>query len=148
MLFEQCAQCQRCCRVDPGYPSLEISLTQKETQQLGSVCIDRSCQHLGSQGCTLDQRKPFSCQLYPLSYNPHQKSFMYDVECPIMPQYVRQLKAPQSEASIHLQAMKTEIDRLTQEDPDFLMNNYAIDVDYFELKKLPTARTDSRRGKS
>ena len=30
MPFEYCAECQRCCHVDTGYPSLEITLTAAE----------------------------------------------------------------------------------------------------------------------
>lgn len=146
MLFDQCAQCQRCCRVDPGYPSLEISLTQKEAKALGSVCIERSCDHLGPQGCQLGTQKPFSCQLYPLSYNPQRQSFWYDTECPIMPAYVAELKDSASEASVHLQAMKRHIEVLEKTDADFLTTNFEIDVDYFDLKRLPVKKSGTRGG--
>lgn len=137
MLFDQCAECQRCCRVDPGFPSLEISLTHQESQRLGSVCIDETCQHLGQQGCTMGNDKPFSCRLYPLSYNPKNKSFWYDVECPLMPNYIDQLSDASSEARAHLAYVTQEIKQLSKIDADFLATNYDIDVDYFELKKLP-----------
>jgi Fe-S-cluster containining protein len=137
VLFDQCAECQRCCRVDPGFPSLEISLTHQESKRLGSVCIDETCQHLGNKGCTMGEDKPFSCRLYPLSYNPKSKNFWYDVECPLMPQYIAQLKDAASEASAHLSFVMQEIQQLSKIDPDFLATNYEIDVDYFELKKLP-----------
>jgi hypothetical protein len=148
VLFDQCAQCQRCCRVDPGYPSLEISLTQAEANKLGSVCIERSCQHLGNKGCELGSDKPFSCQLYPLSYNPQRDAFWYDTECPLMPAYVKQLKDPSSEASLHLDQMKSTIDQLIETDAEFLATNFEIDVDYFELKKLPMKRSVARGDRS
>lgn len=36
MLFDHCAECQRCCNVEPGYPSLEITLTRKEENGLAA----------------------------------------------------------------------------------------------------------------
>ena len=147
MLFDQCAECQRCCRVDPGFDSLEISLTRTESQRLGRVCIDETCQFLGPQGCTAGSDKPFSCSLYPLSCNPHTQNFWYDVECPLMPQYIAQLKDADSEASSHLSFVTQKIKTLTTSDPDFLAANYEIDLDYFELKKLPSPKLNVARVK-
>jgi Fe-S-cluster containining protein len=127
---------------------LEISLTQEEAKSLGSVCIERSCQHLGQHGCELDSKKPFSCQLYPLSYNPKKETFWYDTECPIMPAYVAELKDPNSDASHHLNQMQITIKKLTQTDAEFLATNFEIDVDYFELKKLPVKKSVKRGGQS
>ncbi len=56
-----------------------------------------------------------------------------------MPEYVRQLKDANSEASRHLNSCKKEIFRLEKSDPGFLKNNFEIDSDYFDLKKLPIA---------
>ena len=137
MPFDHCAECRRCCFVEEGYPPLEISLTKKETQSLGGVCIETHCPHLGPAGCTLGETKPFSCKLYPLAYNPQHREFHYDSDCPLMPEYVRQLKDAGSEASRHLADCSKELARLEKTDSGFLKNNFAIDSDYFDLKKLP-----------
>lgn len=121
----------------PGFPALEITLTSKEQHQLGSICIEINCPHLGVSGCTLGPEKPFSCHLYPLVYNPMEKTFHYDTDCPVMPTYIKQLKVPGSEAQSHLQAIKVSINHLESKDPEFLINNFEIDQSYFEIKKLP-----------
>jgi Fe-S-cluster containining protein len=84
MPFDHCAECRRCCFVEAGYPALEITLTKKEKKDLGSVCIETNCVHLGPVGCTLGERKPFSCTLYPLAYNPTRREIYYDTDCPVM----------------------------------------------------------------
>ena len=121
----------------PGFPALEITLTSKEQHQLGSICIEINCPHLGVSGCTLGPDKPFSCHLYPLVYNPMEKTYHYDTDCPVMPTYIKQLKVPGSEAQSHLQAIKVSIEHLESKDPEFLINNFEIDQSYFEIKKLP-----------
>ena len=94
MLFDHCAECQRCCTIDDGHLPLEVSLTRVEKKKLGSVCIERSCEHLGDQGCTMGDDKPFACSLYPLSFDPVRRQFLYDTDCPLMPTYVKQLQQP------------------------------------------------------
>lgn len=137
MPFDHCAECRRCCFVEEGYPPLEISLTKKENKNLGSVCIETNCPHLGPVGCTLGDLKPFSCKLYPLAYNPARREIFFDTDCPVMPEYVRQLKDKTSEASRHLADCTKELARLEKTDSGFLKNNFEIDNDYFDLKKLP-----------
>ena len=137
MPFDHCAECRRCCFVEEGYPPLEISLTEKEHKDLGGVCIETNCPHLGPVGCTLGDRKPFSCKLYPLAYNPARHEFFYDTDCPVMPEYIGQLKDKTSEASRHLADCTKELARLEKTDSGFLKNNFGIDSDYFDLKKLP-----------
>jgi Fe-S-cluster containining protein len=137
MLFELCAQCQRCCHVDPGYPPLEVSLTQAETKHHGRICIESACTHLGPQGCSLGEDKPLSCKLYPLSFEPESRTFHFDVECPLKAPYFEQLADPSSQASAHLSQMVQAIVQLERTDSPFLHSNYAIDADYFELEALP-----------
>ena len=137
MPFEKCAQCQRCCHVDPGFPELEITLTAKEKLKHGQLCMNGNCEHLGPKGCVLGKEKPFSCTLYPLSFNPKSQTFYFDVECPIMPEYVEQLASPKSVASKHLAAMAAGIKKYMKSDSAFLKSNYVVDTSYFELKKLP-----------
>lgn len=137
MLFELCAQCQRCCQVDPGYPPLEVSLTQAETRHYGRICIENSCTHLGPQGCQLADDKPLSCKLYPLSFEPESRTFYFDVECPLKTPYFAQLDDPGSQASRHLAQMADAIRQLEHTDSSFLKTNFAIDADYFELEALP-----------
>jgi hypothetical protein len=36
--------------------------------------------------------KPFGCKLYPLSYNPKNKSFYFDADCPLMDPYIDSLQ--------------------------------------------------------
>jgi len=81
--------------------------------------------------------KPFSCRLYPLSFDPKSRRFSYDSECPIMTTYVEQLHDRDSEASRHLLSIESEILKLEKSDPDFLVRNHEVDVDYFDLIKLP-----------
>ena len=138
MPFDHCAICRRCCFVEAGYPALEITLTKKEKKDLGSVCIESDCLHLGPAGCTLGESRPFSCKLYPLAYNPTRREIYYDTECPVMPEYIRQLEDSASEASKHLAGCKSELIKLEKTDSRFLKNNFEIDSDYFDLKRLPS----------
>jgi hypothetical protein len=85
----------------------------------------------------MKDEKPFSCRLYPLSFDPGSRRFFYDSECPIMTTYVEQLHDNESEASRHLLAIKSEILKLEKSDPQFLARNHEVDVDYFDLIKLP-----------
>ena len=144
MPFEHCSECKRCCNVDPGYAPLEITLTAKETKTYHSICIERHCQYLGKQGCTLGQAKPFSCKMYPLVYRPATQEFLYDTECPVMPKYIDQLKTAGSQANQHLAFIQKEIKALSQNDEDFLERNFGIDEQYFETKKLPLANIPAR----
>ena len=137
MLFDHCAECKRCCTIDDGHPPLEVSLTRLEKKKLGSVCIEKNCEHLGDQGCTMGEDKPFACSLYPLSFDPSRRQFMYDTECPLMPTYIRQLKQVGSEAQAHFSLVQSAILGLERKDPAFLRRNFSIDEDYFDLKKLP-----------
>lgn len=144
MPFEHCSECKRCCNVDPGYAPLEITLTAKETKTYHSICIERHCQYLGKQGCTLGEAKPFSCKMYPLVYRPATQEFLYDTECPVMPKYIGQLKTAGSQANQHLAFIQKEIKALSQNDEDFLERNFGIDEQYFETKKLPLANIPTR----
>jgi Fe-S-cluster containining protein len=148
MPFEHCSECKRCCNVDPGYAPLEITLTAKETKTYHSICIERHCQYLGKQGCTLGQAKPFSCKMYPLVYRPATQEFLYDTECPVMPKYIDQLKTAGSQANQHLAFIQKEIKALSQNDEDFLERNFGIDEQYFETKKLPLANIPTRPTRS
>jgi len=144
MLFDHCAQCQRCCHVDEDYPPLEVTLTRQEKKIYGSVCIETCCEHLGSAGCKLGEAKPVSCKLYPLSYDPQTRSFHFDVECPLMSAYFAQLDNPVSEASLHLSTMSHLIQGLEKTDAAFLLSNHAVDLDYFELEALPARPMEVR----
>lgn len=137
MLFDHCAQCQRCCHTEQGQPPLEITLTKNETAVLGPFCLDGNCQYLGTTGCTLDDKKPLSCSLYPLSYNPQSRQFSFDTECPLMATYFEQLTQPGSEALRHLSKMTDKMQELERVDPEFLQLNHEIDIDYFDLKEIP-----------
>ena len=145
MLFDHCAACQRCCVVDPGSPPLEVTLTASETSRLGSVCIEQQCTHLGPQGCTMGDDKPFGCKLYPLSYNPKNKSFYFDTDCPLMDPYIASLDDESSDASMHLKGAQQVILRLEKTDPDFLKKNHAIDQAYFDLKKITPKKSKSKK---
>jgi len=105
------------------------------------LCIKTNCEHLGSAGCTLGDEKPFSCKLYPLSYNPAKKQLFFDSDCPLMPEYIRQLSIHKSVASLHLDTMMGEIKRLEKSDALFLTTNHAVDADYFSLERLPAIKS-------
>jgi len=145
VLFDHCAECQRCCNVESGYPPLDITLTQTEQKKLGSVCIETRCEHLGPSGCNMGDDKPFGCNLYPLSYNPKNKSFYFDTDCPLMDDYMRDLKVTDSDASMHLSRMHTGIVKLEQSDPQFLLRNHAVDKTYFDLKKIPALHSTTKQ---
>ena len=85
----------------------------------------------------MGEDKPFACSLYPLSFDPSRRQFMYDTECPLMPTYIRQLKQVGSEAQAHFSLVQSAILGLESKDPAFLRRNFSIDADYFDLKKLP-----------
>jgi hypothetical protein len=85
----------------------------------------------------MGEHKPFSCSLYPLSFNPHERRFYFDSECPLLPTYVEQLGDNHSEASQHLTSITREILRLEQDDPGFLLRNHEIDIEYFDLVDIP-----------
>ncbi len=141
MLFDHCAECQRCCHIEAGYPPLEITLTRTEKKKLGSVCIEQQCPHLGPSGCTMGDDKPFGCKLYPLSYNPKNKSFYFDADCPLMDAYMGELTDKDSDAALHLGHAQQVILQLEKTDAPFLKNNHAIDEAYFDLKKIPARLT-------
>lgn len=137
MLFDHCAECKSCCNVDAGYGSLEITLTKAETAVHKQLCIDDQCKHLGKQGCELGEEKPLSCKLYPLSFNPKTKKYYFDAACPLLPEYKRQLKKPDSDASNHLKKMDSLLTQLIATDAAFLKRNHEIDLDFFELTPIP-----------
>ena len=137
MLFDHCAVCQSCCRIDPGYPSLEITLTANEEDKFQSICIENRCPHLGPNGCREGNDKPFGCFLYPLSFNPLTNSFMFDSECPLKPTYFAQLDDPASEASAHLKMARKQITELKKNDQAFLLKNHSVDITHFDLVTLP-----------
>ena len=147
MLFDHCAQCQRCCNVEVGYPPLEITLTATEEKKLGSVCIETQCKHLGPIGCNMGESKPFGCSLYPLSYNPNNKSFYFDTDCPLMDDYLLGLSDIKSDASEHLHKVQQDIARLEKTDPAFLQLNHEVDVEYFDLKRITAVHFKPKQNK-
>ena len=136
MLFDHCAECQSCCHVDAGFGSLEITLTQVEAQVFDHLCIENRCTHLGSQGCKLGDDKPLSCKLYPLSFDHTNKTYYFDAACPLLPEYTRQLKNPDSDAATHLKQMNQLLMQLIDTDEDFLKRNHQVDLDFFDLVPL------------
>ena len=144
MLFDYCSQCQSCCRVEQGYPELEITLSHSERRRVGRLCIETSCDYLGPTGCTLGDDKPFGCQLYPLSYDPKTKHFFFDAACPLMPVYRQQLTDPHSEASAHLSKMTTVIQQFAVDEPSFLRRNFQVDADYFDIEPLLPVQTNQK----
>jgi Fe-S-cluster containining protein len=138
LLFDHCAECQSCCHVDAGYGSLEITLTQTEAAVHQQLCIEDKCTHLGAQGCQLGDDKPLSCKLYPLSFDHEAKKYYFDAACPLLPEYKRQLKNPDSDAAQHMKKMDHLLMQLMDTDTDFLKRNREIDLDFFELMPLAT----------
>jgi hypothetical protein len=140
LLFDHCAECQSCCHVEEGYGTLEITLTQQESKRFRHLCIEDQCEYLGAKGCTLGDQKPLSCKLYPLSFDPDTKKYSFDSDCPLLPEYKRQLKDPQSDASQHMREMnEQQLDRSLVDEP-FLRRNREIDVDFFDLVPVPKPR--------
>jgi len=113
-----------------------VTLTAHETHRLGSICIETQCPHLGPKGCVLGETKPLSCSLYPLAYDPSEDQFYFDTECPLHEDYVAELNDRDSDASRHLASMAAKLRPLRATEPDYLAENFAIDVDYFELEPI------------
>jgi len=114
-----------------------VTLTQSEQHRLGSVCIETQCPHLSSNGCALGDTKPFACSMYPLSYDPHHRQYSLDVECPLALGYLEDFADPETAAGKHLrQAMET-IQHLEISEPGFLLENHAIDSEFFDLQRIP-----------
>ena len=140
LLFDYCAKCQSCCHVEDGYGNLEITLTQKESKRFQKLCIEDQCEHLGTKGCTLGDQKPLSCKLYPLSFDPDTQKYFFDADCPLLPEYKRQLKDPNSDASHHMNEMNAILfDRSVVDEP-FLRRNRKIDVSFFDLVPISKPR--------
>lgn len=64
-----------------------------------------------------------------------------------MPTYIAQLADKSSEASAHLNAITQKIVKLEKTNADFLVDNYEVDIDYFELIKLPHQALPTRSAK-
>ncbi|MFM7697929.1 MAG: hypothetical protein ACKO69_03590 [Limnohabitans sp.] len=122
-------------------------MTATEQEKLGSLCIQTRCDHLGPTGCRMGDHKPFGCNLYPLSYNPNNKSFYFDTDCPLMDDYLHGLSDVGSDASIHLQKARQEIVQLEKIDPAFLQLNHQVDVAYFDLKRITAVHFSPKQNK-
>jgi len=136
LLFDHCAECQSCCHVDPGFGPLEITLTHKETKLFRHLCIEDQCEYLGEKGCQLGDRKPLSCKLYPLSFDPNTQKYSFDAACPLLPEYKRQLKDSNSDASNHMREMNELLRNQEIAGVNFLSRNRDVDVAFFDLVPL------------
>jgi hypothetical protein len=75
--------------------------------------------------------------MYPLSYDPNNRLYSLDVECPLVPDYLEGFVDPETAAGQHLrQAMQT-IQQLEISEPEFLLENHAIDSEFFDLQRIP-----------
>jgi len=73
-----------------------------------------------------------------LSFDHKSNAYYFDAGCPLLPEYKRQLKNPDSEASQHLKEMDHLLQQLIHTDEDFLKRNREVDLDFFELTSLAT----------
>ena len=64
-----------------------------------------------------------------------------------MPTYIAQLADKGSEASAHLHFITQKIVKLEKANADFLVDNHEVDIDYFELIKLPHQALPTRSAK-
>jgi hypothetical protein len=71
-----------------------------------------------------------------LSFDHKANAYYFDTDCPLLPEYQRQLKSPDSEASKHLKEMDHLLQQLIHTDEDFLKRNREVDLDFFELTPL------------
>jgi hypothetical protein len=75
--------------------------------------------------------------MYPLSYDPRHRQYSLDVECPLALGYLEDFADPETAAGKHLrQAMET-IQQLEISEPGFLLENHAIDSEFFDLQRIP-----------
>lgn len=69
-LFNECKTCKKCCHAKGS--DIVIPLTFKEQASFGTKEItikkDTVCQYFGTFGCTLNDKKPLVCQMFPLIY--------------------------------------------------------------------------------
>ncbi len=100
------------------------------------ICIKSRCPHLNDAGCSLGKLKPFGCDLYPLAYDPNERQFYFDRECPLFDTYVNQLSDAKAEASQHLARMQVAVARLERIDRRYLQQNFVVDCSYFDLVPL------------
>ncbi len=114
-------------------------MTAVEQLSMQPICIESRCPHLNDAGCSLGKSKPFGCDLYPLAYDPSERQFHFDRECPLLDTYVEQLSDAKTEASQHLARMKKAVTRLERVDRNYLQQNFAVDRDYFDLIPLGRA---------
>lgn len=75
--------------------------------------------------------------MYPLSYDPHHRVFSLDVECPLVPEYLAHFDDPETAAGKHLRQAMHTIHQLEISEPGFLVENHAIDSEYFDLQRIP-----------
>ena len=95
----------------------------------------------------MGEDKPFGCTLYPLSYNPNNKSFYFDTDCPLMDDYMEGLSDKDSDAHKHLIKVNDIIIQLEKTDPAFLQVNHAVDVSYFDLKRITAVHFTPKQNK-
>ncbi len=95
----------------------------------------------------MGESKPIGCSLYPLSYNPNNKSFYFDTDCPLMDDYLLGLSDIKSDASEHLHKVQQDIARLEKTDPAFLQLNHEVDVEYFDLKRITAVHFKPKQNK-
>ena len=95
----------------------------------------------------MGEDKPFGCTLYPLSYNPNNKSFYFDTDCPLMDDYMDGLSDKDSDAHQHLIKVNDIIIQLEKTDPAFLQLNHAVDVSYFDLKRITAVHFTPKQNK-
>lgn len=68
-----CASCQMCCRSTTKPTRPAVFLTKKETEKFGFSSITYTakdgiykCKFLSKDGCTLGERRPVMCKLWPM----------------------------------------------------------------------------------
>jgi hypothetical protein len=75
--------------------------------------------------------------MYPVSYDPHNRLFSLDVECPLVPDYLQDFDDPETAAGQHLRQTMQTIQQLEIAEPGFLLKNHAIDSEFFDLQRIP-----------
>lgn len=103
-MFQFCSACARCC-----VGEFVVALTPSEEKRFGGdhLSIDGFCSFLGEKGCTLGDRKPLDCFMYPLILRTD--GLYLDIACPLGLRYQQDLIFPNTEATAHLLECKKRI---------------------------------------
>ena len=137
--FDRCKKCKACCRTSDRFVHIyvcghetdlicKLSSLRMDTRDI-TVPYASSCRFLSDNGCALGEMKPFQCRLYPLLFL-YDGSLGVDPACTYSGEYISQLDDAHSDARLHLESMKKEASKLSDNEKLALADwsRYVCDV--------------------